>query len=223
MAEIILLRHGQASFGTNNYDRLSDLGRQQSLWLGEHLKHLGKQCDRVVMGAMERHRETTKQVLSGLGLSIPAEIHAGLNEYDHHGLLSAYQQAFPLEWSDTGHIGRDYYHNMKGAMKYWMNQTLATDSKDSWLEFCHRIEQAFDVACEGNFKRVLVVTSGGPISVILARLLGLDNERTCNLTVQIKNTSISTLLYNRVDLTLDSFNDVSHLQTSDRKQYITFY
>ncbi|MCO8647501.1 histidine phosphatase family protein, partial [Burkholderia multivorans] len=37
MAELFLVRHGQASFGTDDYDRLSDVGVQQGVWLGEYL------------------------------------------------------------------------------------------------------------------------------------------------------------------------------------------
>ncbi|PCI45804.1 MAG: histidine phosphatase family protein, partial [Alphaproteobacteria bacterium] len=36
MAEIYLVRHGQASFNTDDYDRLSDRGRQQSEYLGQY-------------------------------------------------------------------------------------------------------------------------------------------------------------------------------------------
>ena len=37
MSELYLVRHAQASFGAANYDQLSDLGHQQSRWLGDHL------------------------------------------------------------------------------------------------------------------------------------------------------------------------------------------
>lgn len=224
MAEILLLRHAQASFGSDNYDRLSQLGRQQSLWLGEHLRSLEKDCDRVVVGGMARHRETAEQVLAGLGSNVTPDVLPGLNEYDLQGLLAACRQGFPQEWTETDNAGRDYYHNMKRALTYWMDGTLESDGREPWAGFCERIHAAFDSICAGSrFKRALVVTSGGPIGVILARLMGVDNERTCNLIVQVKNTSTSTLLYNRVDLTLDSFNDVSHLQTAARKQNITFF
>ena len=38
---VLLVRHGQAAFGTDHYDRLSERGRQQARWLGEHLAALG--------------------------------------------------------------------------------------------------------------------------------------------------------------------------------------
>ena len=37
MSEIYFIRHGQASFGEENYDRLSDLGVKQAKYLARHL------------------------------------------------------------------------------------------------------------------------------------------------------------------------------------------
>lgn len=88
MAEITLVRHGQASFGSENYDQLSELGIQQSIWLGEHLKRLNYSFDRVVMGTMARHRQTAEGILRGLGSSLSIETHSGLNEYNFQGLLT---------------------------------------------------------------------------------------------------------------------------------------
>jgi len=45
MNEIYFIRHGQASFGEENYDRLSDLGVKQAKHLARHLaKICGGQC-----------------------------------------------------------------------------------------------------------------------------------------------------------------------------------
>ena len=222
MAEIILIRHGQASFGADNYDQLSDLGYQQACWLGGHWAELGKTVDRVVMGTMARHRQTAEGVLSGLRAECELETHAGLNEYDFQGRLKPGKADFPELWSDTGHARRDYYHNMKSALGRWTNGDIASDGRDTWLSFCDRIRSGFQFACDHPGKRILVVSSGGPISVILADILGLDQRRTVDLTLQIKNSSTSSLLYNRVSYTVDSVNDVSHLLTPDKQQHITF-
>ncbi|HEX5612745.1 MAG TPA: phosphoglycerate mutase family protein, partial [Burkholderiales bacterium] len=48
MAELYLVRHAQASFGTEDYDRLSELGRRQARWLGEYFAERGMRFDRVV-------------------------------------------------------------------------------------------------------------------------------------------------------------------------------
>ena len=83
MAELIVIRHGQASFGTDNYDRLSDLGAAQSRAVGDHLRRIGWHPDRILTGTLDRQRDTLRDM--GFG---PAELeHAGLNEYDFHDLL----------------------------------------------------------------------------------------------------------------------------------------
>jgi phosphohistidine phosphatase SixA len=59
VTEIVVVRHGQASFGQANYDALSALGHRQSQLLGEWLAaHGGTAFDRVLCGGMVRHRET---------------------------------------------------------------------------------------------------------------------------------------------------------------------
>jgi len=222
MATITLLRHGQASFGADNYDQLSELGHQQAHWLGEQLRGLGESYDYILAGTMVRHEETAQGVLSGLGKTIPIDYHTGLDEYNFQGLLTPLKNQHPEQWLETGHAKRDYYHNMKLALRYWMEGIIPNDGKDSWPEFCARIRTAFDDACQTNAKRTLIVSSGGPIAVILQSILQTSETKTRDLILQIKNSSTSKLLYNRVDLTLDSFNDISHLRTPGKQHGITF-
>ncbi|MYM62831.1 histidine phosphatase family protein [Pseudomaricurvus sp. HS19] len=222
MAEIILVRHGQASFGAANYDQLSELGSRQAQWLGEHLRALGRDVDSVFMGDMARHRQTAEAILQGLGRELELHIQPGLNEYRFQGLLDPLRTQHPHLWQETGNAGRDYYFNMQKAMSYWMDGTISDDGLDSWESFSRRIRDAFDTACGTGAKRTLVVSSGGPIAVILGQLLGLDNAATRQLALQIKNSSCSTLLSNGHYFTLDSFNDVSHLMSTERQHAITF-
>ena len=50
MGNLYLIRHGQASFGADDYDVLSTVGERQSVALGEHLARLGLRLDRCVAG-----------------------------------------------------------------------------------------------------------------------------------------------------------------------------
>jgi broad specificity phosphatase PhoE len=222
MAEIILLRHGQASFGADNYDQLSETGFQQAEALGSHWAALGKSVDRIVMGSLARHRQTAEGFLAGFGQSTQLETHAGFNEYHFNGLLEALKARFPEQWVDTGRARRDYYHNMKSALLRWIEGGIRDDGRDTWTSFRERIRDAFTFACDHPGKRILIVSSGGPLSVILADILLLAAGPTVDLSLQIKNSSVSTLLYNRVNFTVDSINDVSHLLTTDKQHLITF-
>ncbi len=83
MAELYLVRHGQASFGAENYDELSPSGRTQSRWLGEYFAQADLRFDRVVIGTMQRHRQTADGILAAMGgPQVEIAQDAGLNEYD---------------------------------------------------------------------------------------------------------------------------------------------
>ena len=85
VSEIYLLRHGQASFGAEDYDRLSEAGETQARLLGEHLAELGMEFDAIFSGAMRRQRDTARILLEGMGHSNPEgfEIMDHFNEFDH--------------------------------------------------------------------------------------------------------------------------------------------
>ena len=67
MAELYLVRHGQASFGAANYDQLSERGVQQSVWLGEYFAQRNLSFDRVICGTLRRHEQTVEAILRGMG------------------------------------------------------------------------------------------------------------------------------------------------------------
>ncbi|MBR9911250.1 MAG: histidine phosphatase family protein [Gammaproteobacteria bacterium] len=222
MAEITLLRHGQASFGADNYDQLSELGLQQARWLGEHLRSLGKGFDAVIMGSMVRHRQTAEAFSQGYGGNHDYSVDPGLNEYSFQGLLTPLRQQHPELYLESGNPRKDYNDNLKQALAHWMSGQISTDGSDSWHSFQQRVESVFQRICQSPAKRTLVVTSGGPISVVLAAVLGLDHQRIREINMQIRNTSTSRILHNRKSFALDSFNDVSHLQQADKHTAITF-
>ena len=60
MGTLYLVRHGQASFGEDDYDRLSPLGHRQAQqlgrYLGERFAREGVQIETVLMGSLRRHR-----------------------------------------------------------------------------------------------------------------------------------------------------------------------
>ena len=94
MALLFLVRHGQASFGTADYDRLSELGRQQSRWLGEYFGERAVRFKRVVAGTLRRQQDTASEILAGMQMAntaevragAPIETHAGLDEYNGEAL-----------------------------------------------------------------------------------------------------------------------------------------
>src|ERR1700760_4925423 len=94
MAELYLVRHGQASFGSSDYDVLSEVGERQGVWLGEYFAQRDLKFDRVMTGGMRRHRQTLDAIGRGMGCSFSdTEQHAGLNEYDFQALFDGLDDA----------------------------------------------------------------------------------------------------------------------------------
>ena len=226
MAEIILLRHGQASFGAANYDQLSPLGYQQAQWLGEHFQQLGLRFDRLVHGTLQRQQQTAQGVLDGLaptGDTPPVTVLAGLNEFAFSALMQPLSEHYAQQWVDTGQPQRDFYQNMLFAMQLWMGGELPVGVVcEPWAVFRERVLQAFRQVADHGASRQLVISSGGPIAIILAETMGLDEERLRRLLLQIKNSSCSRILYNGHHFTVDSFNEIPHLLTRQRQHAITF-
>lgn len=93
MGSIYLIRHGQASFGADDYDVLSPVGVEQAQVLGRHLADLGLTFDRCLSGDLRRQQHTASAAFDqyrALGLSAPTlEIDPAFNEFDGEAIIRA--------------------------------------------------------------------------------------------------------------------------------------
>lgn len=224
MAELYLVRHGQASFGSDNYDQLSELGYQQARWLGEYFRERNIEFDRMIVGAMARHHQTAESICEGLAQkpSLGLQEHTGFNEFDFKQIIQAYVSQHPdqviTDWNDK----RQVYSALRNAMKAWSRDELAnTELSESWLNFQERVLSAMAFAREGNHRRTLVASSGGAISMALGQVMGFGSETLININLQSKNTGISHFLYNEHRIYITSFNQVPHLDLPGRLDAIT--
>ena len=91
---LIALRHGQASFGSDDYDQLSPLGAQQCEQAGRWLARHGHDFTRVVRGGHRRHQQSLAALSRGFALEggrLPAEeVDADFNEFDHQSVVAAF-------------------------------------------------------------------------------------------------------------------------------------
>ena len=67
MGTLYLVRHGQASFGADNYDQLSDLGTRQCQQLGRYFASKGRRFDTVITGTLQRQIQSQQAINDGLG------------------------------------------------------------------------------------------------------------------------------------------------------------
>jgi broad specificity phosphatase PhoE len=219
MAELVLVRHGQASFGADDYDKLSELGWRQSRWLGEYFAERGAAFDRVVRGSLRRHAETLAGIAEGMGRELMGEEDARLNEYDSHALLRAHLGEQPLPASGDR---RAHFRILREALYGWTDGTLAGNGHVPFADFRGGVLAALTAARAGQAKRVLVVSSGGPISTILAEVLGMPLRGVVDLNLQTRNTGITELQAGASRIHCVSFNNVPHLDRPDRAGALTY-
>ena len=206
MATIYLIRHGQASFGKENYDQLSPRGWEQGRVLGRWLA--GKVTPNAVFGGnMERHRETVEAIASGYGDALPDMLAVdGFNEFDR---MARDLAAFPKP-------ARAFQQVFEEAMQRWVSGGHDHEYTESWQAFRQRVitslEQLIEYADGGE---TLVSTSGGPIAVIAQHLLELSDRKALDMNSVIANTSVTRVLHSGARRSLAVFNNYSHLEAED--------
>ena len=232
MAELFLVRHAQAAFGTDDYDRLTDLGHRQARWLGEYFRDRNTGFDRVFTGTLRRHRETLEGIASGGCGVVHAQADARLDEYDPERLVRAHLAAIEGDRAEppdpTGAPGdsrKQHFRLLREALTAWTNGRVDATAHRPFAEFQEAAYQAFRAACSPEPvlpERVLVVSSGGPIASILAHHLEMPPSSFVALNLQVRNSGFCELRFNAVAAQVVSFNNVPHLDLPERRQLITF-
>jgi broad specificity phosphatase PhoE len=222
MAELYLVRHAQAAFGTDDYDRLTELGHRQSRWLGEYFLERGLAFDRVLSGTLRRHRETLAGIVeTHPGLPAAEEVE-GLNEYRADALMTAYLAARALPPVDHGADRRTHFRLLREVLYAWADGALRADTQPDFNVFSAGVRAAFGRMRQGTAQRVLVVSSGGPISTLVGTVLELAPRMMINLNLQTRNSAISELAFNADTVHFVSFNTVPHLDRPGRREAMTY-
>jgi broad specificity phosphatase PhoE len=234
MAELFLVRHAQAAFGTDDYDRLTELGHQQARWLGQYFCERDLHFDRVVSGTLRRHRETVDGVADAGMPMPPALLDERLDEYDPERLVKAHLAALQDERGEPQSLPsleadgsrRDHFRLLRDALTAWTLGKVDPSVHRSFRAFQEGAYQAFEQACrppaQQAIERVLVVSSGGPISSIVAHHLDMPAASFVALNLQVRNSGFCEFRFNERGAFLISFNNVPHLDTLERRRYITF-
>ena len=238
MAVIYLIRHGQASFGSDDYDCLSDLGRRQAGLLGAYLKRNAAPFDALLSGGLRRQQDTLACIADALGPKAPEPgVMDAFNEYDHVAVIRAYLPLFMarigtprgLEESQVIRDHKQFELAFRFMVKSWMdNLPHEYEPLEDWRDFCPRVSSGLDqvLGTHGRKARVAIVTSGGTIAAALRAVLGLSNKRTLSMNWSIYNASLTQLFYGasvrHENALLLGFNNVAHLELSGGQGLITF-
>lgn len=223
MAELILVRHGQASFGAANYDQLSDLGYQQSKWLGEYFAATNTEFDLVLSGSLKRHQQTLEAIQVGMAKVHQHQVVEGLNEFSFEPMIKAYLAMYPEEQPEHNAPRKTYYRLLKRTMKKWMADELDGNIPETWAEFENRVLESLAwIQQNQKGKKVLAVSSGGAISMAIAQVLKAPKETVAELNLQQKNTGYAHFYFNGKNFRLTGMNYSPHLDSPERLQHLTF-
>jgi len=212
LSVLLLVRHGQASWGSDDYDQLSALGEEQSGILGASLAARGVRPDVVVRGAMKRHRQTASAVLAGGGWRTEVDEDHGWDEFDHRQMLDLH----PSDAGDSEELtGAEFQRWFEAATRRWTEGEHADEYDESFADFGARVDAALRRTVERLEAKqtAVVLTSGGPISWVAASLLGTGAEVWSRLNPVTVNASVTKVVVGRRGSTLVSFNDHTHLET----------
>lgn len=214
MSSILLVRHGQASFGAADYDDLSPTGHDQSRVLGAALASRGIVADVVVAGEMKRHAQTATGLLDGAGWTSDVHVDAGWNEFDHLLVLAVHDRPATTEGESEKAAFQRWF---EGATLRWTSGDHDDRYDESFTSFTSRVGSALarlvdDLPRKGT---AVVLTSGGPIAWAAASLLADDATARTDLWLRLNpvsiNTGVSTVVCGGRGTTLVAFNAHDHL------------
>lgn len=218
MVEITLVRHGQAQTGASDeasYDSLSDLGRQQARWLGEHWAAAGHGFDHVIAGGMQRHDQTAAELTAPLRLDYSRD--ERLNEFDYFGLAHSLKDTHALDMPEDR---ESFITHIPQVLAAWQAGDIHSHL-ESYQAFQSRIHAAIAHA-ETLGGRVLLVTSGGVIGTAMRHAMQLELAPFAGVLLQIQNTSLHRYVKEGDQLYLSTFNATPHLEPAARAHARTF-
>lgn len=206
MGLLLLVRHGQASFGADDYDVLSQTGHAQGRLLGTHLAALGVRPDVLVRGGLRRHRETAEAMLETSAWGLEAEVDADWDEFDHVTLVGSMGEELPTD-------RREFQALFERATARWV-EGHTHEGGESYAGFLARTRAALDrAAARAATGTVVVVTSGGPIGAAAAGLVDPDDPARLwsAFNTVLVNSSVTRVVVGRSGTRLLTFNEHTHL------------
>jgi broad specificity phosphatase PhoE len=238
MARLTLVRHGQAAFLTEDYDRLSPLGKRQLRYLGDYWIGLETPVDRIAAGTLKRHRQSAEALAesyAAAGRPLPAiETVPGLDEFPWDAMLAHATSVLAEEYAEirTLHrafVGasvprerhRTFQQFMEAVTLMWAHGQFETPDVETFEAFAARVNAALDLLCHEaqSGQHIVAITSGGPAAVAVQRALAVPPGRTLDLVWTLRNGGLVEFLFRTGRFSLSAFNAVPHLGTPDLWTY----
>ena len=233
MSKLYLVRHGQASFMSDDYDRLSPIGHRQGVCLGDYWGKRGLTFDTAFIGPLRRHRQTFDAFIEGYaphGLQLPEPI-VDADFIEHEG--------FQMSRAVTpGLVGKDPYitehYNADGmdrrthlavfrhVMLRWAAGEIEADGYDSWQTFRANVSRGLQtaMAATGRGEQAIVFTSGGTIAAAMGHALEMGDVASIKLNWIVRNTAYAEFHFRDSELSLSEFNAIPHIEDEDLHTYV---
>ncbi|MDA8133893.1 MAG: histidine phosphatase family protein [Desulfobacteraceae bacterium] len=235
MGEFFFFRHGQGSFGTGNYDRLSERGVLQAMILGQHLATCHIHFDAVYSGSLERQKDTARRVREAYlekDLFFPELlVDESWNEMDSNLVWEA--QIRRMMRNEPGLLDdikmdpgdkKAFQKIFSRVMDRWVSGDFDGPGDLTWKGFQQQVRQGLNALCEttGPSGKIAVFSSGGPICVAVQAALDLSGPKTLDLLWQLMNASITRFKWDGQRISLSGFNEITHLALKGDKTLITY-
>jgi broad specificity phosphatase PhoE len=213
VSRIYLVRHGQAPFGTDDYDRLTATGVTQCEQLARHWRAIGRKIDCLYSGTLRRQRDSAAafaRAFGDPGGAVPeSRAIAGFEEYDHRALLDAHDSCGGRSDSRDP---REFHRRLSRALAAWTDGSIAGFERyDAFRQRCAAALESL-LACTGRGRTAALFASAGSLAAAMQAALGMGDRDAVRLKLTFYNTGVSCLLWDGETLTIESLNTVSHLE-----------
>jgi broad specificity phosphatase PhoE len=205
MGSVHLIRHGQASWGADDYDQLSPLGMEQATALGISWEASDWSPTLAVAGGMKRHAQTAIGTIDACGQGDGYDVDPGWDEFDHLAIAMAHDP------TATTTDPKEFQRVLNSALDAWISGV--NDHEESYAAFVARVMASFEkvVADAGPGRTVAVFTSGGPIAMVVSHLLTGDDSLFQRINDVVINASVTTVIVGGSGPRLLTFNESTHL------------
>jgi broad specificity phosphatase PhoE len=238
MSYLFLVRHGQASFLEQDYDRLSAKGELQSRKLGDYWASHKVLFDRVYSGPRVRQRETARIVGEAYKqAALPWPEITTMEAFDEFRAEAIIEQALPPLVESDPHIRamhrefekaegqaqrfKTFQRMFEVVISRWAAGELDVPEVEPWSDFCDRVQAGFAELCSNGSRgqRIAIFTSGGPTGVAMQRALNLSTDATLKTAWMVANSAYSQFVFSGNRFTLNSYNSYPHITSPDLFTY----
>jgi len=212
MPEITMVRHGQAkqnATSEEDYDRLSELGRTQAKWAGEHFRNLQLSFDVIVTGTLTRQIDT--QILMNIDTKIPVVRDERFNEIRLYDLAGLIKRQFGIDFPKDE---LSFKRHLNLTFKKWENGEIL-NPPETFENYKTRVSEGLNEIKDLG-EKILLVTSGGIIAMAIKHTLDLTTEALGNCLLASCNTGVTKLLHYDQSFIISQINALPHLETPER-------